>query len=388
MKILIINRALGTLIGGGETTDLNAARYLIQRGHDVTLITGRPLFGDPKNIFDNLPVVYVKTPGLRKYAYQLEHFSMQLSAAFYNLDSTLFELAVLRWMRKQRSRSFDVVQLCSLFYLPFRLLSEFNCPCISWLPGPPSRLAKRRILALVNDSRFALFTRGAPESALIEMGLKKGVEYEILEPGVDFAEIDPVINSPLGDERQLLGLRESDLVGITSARLVPVKNHAFLLKAIAMAKKKGVIWNWIFAGDGPLGSELKSQARALGIEGQIHWLGYRGKTDVYELLKSSNLFALTSTYENYSNAVLEAMAFSIPVIGTKVGFLQHMIAASQAGIVVLSNNTEQLADALVKMSDPRVRGQYGLSGRAYAECHDWSGIALKLENLYKKVQIL
>ena len=114
-------------------------------------------------------------------------------------------------------------------------------------------------------------------------------------------------------------------------------------------------------------------------------VGVSRKNRCVQLAQGCDLFALTSVYENYSNAVLEAMAYGLPVIGTEVGYLQHLIPKAQAGMVVPSNNKDRLADALVEMANPIVRKRYAEHGRAFVEHLDWPIIAERLERLYLNV---
>ena len=307
MNILIVNRALGTLFGGGESFDYNAARHLMKRGHRVTMITGRPLLGAPRNTVSDVKVVHVPAPSLRRFAYMTEGVNSKLSAAFRHLDNALFEWAVWRWYSAQEAGAFDIVQCCALFSLPRRLLGAARQPVVSWLPGPPSGRVRRLLPGLIADRNFGLFTRGSPEWTLTKMGFERSRDYEIIEPGIDLATIDstPVERDAL---RGTLGISADELCGVTTARLVPVKNLGLLLEGIAQAKRRGAIWQWLIIGDGPLESRLRQRARALGVLDQIHFLGHRPHAEVYRWLAAADLFALTSSYENFSNAALEAMA--------------------------------------------------------------------------------
>ena len=118
MNILIVNRALGTLFGGGEHFDLNAAWHLTKRGHKATAITAKPLIGKPLK-YDEVEVTYVTSPNLRRYSYVTECVHNKVSAVLRHVDNWLFERQVLRWLSVgSRYRKFDVVQCCSLFNLP------------------------------------------------------------------------------------------------------------------------------------------------------------------------------------------------------------------------------------------------------------------------------
>lgn len=384
MNILLVNRALGTLFGGGESFDYNAARNLILRGHKVSLVTAKPLLGQPKNRFPDLEIVYVSTPNLRRYAYATEKLNTLVSASFYHFDNALFEMAVMRWFAKQPKKSFDIVQCCSLFALPKQLIEKYEQPTIAWLPGPPSGRVRNRLPSLVSIPHFGLFTHGSPKCALQQMNFVQRKDFEIIEPGVELSLVDGTVVDRK-EQRKTVGLSTDELLGITTARLVPVKNHQLLLKALASANQRGVRWHWLFVGDGPLESELKSQANALGISGYVHFLGHQNQEEVHRWLSAADLFALTSSYENFSIATLEAMAHRLPIIGSEVGYLKVLIAESKAGRIISSTNVEPLAAALVEFSDSSNRLRYGQAGRQYVERLNWPNIAERLECFYLKV---
>ena len=384
MRILIVNRALGTLFGGGESFDYNAARQLMARGHQVTLITGRPFFSVAPNQYQDVKVVFVPSPSLRRYAYATERLHSKVSAAFYHLDNALFERAVLAWYAKRPAGSFDIVQCCSLFTLPERLLTQFGQPVVSWLPGPPSGRVRKFLPSLAAQPKFGLFTHGSTEWALNELGFSRGCEFEIIEPGISLAQIDAVAANRDAIRAQL-GMTASALVGITTARLVSVKNHRLLLNALAQARQQGVLWHWIFIGDGPLAAELKALAQVLRIADYIYFLGHQTQDDVHTWLSVADLFALTSNYESFSIATVEAMAHRLPIIGTQVGYLQQLIIKSGAGLAVPANDSAQLAEVLKKLAEPEARKQYGKHGRAFVERLDWPVIATKLERLYQDI---
>ncbi len=384
MKILIINRALGTLFGGGESFDLNAARYLMQRGHEVTLLTGKPLWGEANNQFSGVRVVYVPCPGLRRYAYAAERLHAKLSAAFYHLDNALFERSVMNWLSRQAAGSFDVAQCCSLFGLPAKLIGKMQLPTVTWLPGPPSGMVRKRIIPLVKNPHFALFTHGAPAWTLDRMGLIRDSDYSIIEPGIELMRTERLA----GDRAQMraqLGLVDSDLLGMTTARLVRVKNHHFLFQGIAHAKQRGVVWHWLIVGDGPLADELRRQAAELGISSQLHFVGYQSSEEVHRWLGVADLFALTSTYENFSIATLEAMAHGLPLVASEVGYLQHLVRDSGAGIVVPVDQPVAITNALMRMAVSATRQEYGKYGRHFVSHLDWPVIAEKLENLFLRI---
>ena len=383
VKLLIVNRALGTLFGGGESFDYNAAKHLVARGHRVTLLTGKPLWGPARNTFLNLKVIYVAVPNFKRFAYATERLNSKLSAVFYHLDNILFEWAALRWIESQPFGNFDVIQCCSLFGIAERLLEDRKQAVVSWLPGPPSGRVRSCLRRLVLKPHFSLFCHGSTEWTLLELGFVPKRDYEIIEPGIDFSTVDATI-SDRNARRKQLGIGMNDLVGVTTARLVPVKNHELLFSAIVAAKLRGVVWQWLLIGDGPLASKLKLSAQKLGIAEQVHFLGHQEQQEVHSWLAAADLFGLTSSYESFSIAALEAMAHRLLVIGTNVGYLKVLLTRAKAGRLVGSSDTKQLGSTLVEMADPQNRAGYGEAGRQFVEQLGWPNIAIKLENLYKK----
>lgn len=385
LRILIVNRALGTVFGGGESFDFNAARFLARRGHKVTVITAKPLLRRPLE-YPDVDVVYVPSPNFRNYAYLCEHISTKLSAAIWHADNWLFEKQVFHWLsRGAKYKQFDILQCCGLFRLSSWTSLQFQKPVVVWLPGPPSGLDRIAIKKLVRNANFGLFTHGAPVEVLQEMGLVLNKDFFIVEPGI---ELSIVNKARLGDKvtlKRQLGIPETNLVGITVCRLVPIKNVDLLIRGIAKAVEKGANYHWLIVGDGPERQRLEKLTHKVGLDSRVHFLGYQPNHKVHQLLAISDVYALTSTYESFSIATLEAMAHRLPVVATKVGYLQVMVKESGAGLLVSPNDTDALADALVKLTDEGLRRQLGNQGRTYAERFDWPAIAEKLEKVFENV---
>ncbi len=386
MNILIVNRAMGMLIGGGEIFDSRAAYYLTQKGHHVTILTSRGPFKKNSNNFMGVPSNFVVSINLRSLAYRTECLHSKISAAFYYLDLYLFERQVMKWLQQEeRYKNFDVIQVCGLFGLAKGVINSWKVPTVAWLPGPPSKRTQKKIFALVRNPLFKLFSRGAPiEFVRINMGLGKA-SIETIEPGLELDRIR-IVESSSTDVRKRLGIPEGVPLGITVARLVPIKAVDFLLKSLAVALVDVPELRHVIVGEGPLLDSLKKMSYALGLEKQVYFLGHKSPEKVHELLSAANYFVLTSRYENFSNAILEAMAHGLPVIGTEVGYLQTLINHNEAGETISFENVDALASAIVRFcQDENLRNRYGENGQRFAETLNWPLIAGKLEKLYNSV---
>jgi len=184
------------------------------------------------------------------------------------------------------------------------------------------------------------------------------VPSKVIYNGVDTKFFDPA-DAP-DDLRGELGLDNSFVIGCVG-RLDPAKNHAALLDALACLSKTGKRFDLILVGKGTEKERLESRARSLGIERQVHFLGL--KDDVRAALATMDVFVLPSI-ETFSNAALEAMAMSVPVVLNKIGGATEMIVNGEHGFICRPDRAAELADTISRLeSDPGLRGQIGEKAR-------------------------
>lgn len=136
----------------------------------------------------------------------------------------------------------------------------------------------------------------------------------------------PERQAPPGSLREQLGIPPDARVIGTVARLARQKRVDRLLRVVA-ALPSDV--HCVIAGEGPERLDLIRQSQVIPNPGRIHFLGHReNKGDVLDAL---DVFVLTSDKEGLSNAMLEAMAFGLPVISTPVSGSEEALGADETG---------------------------------------------------------
>jgi glycosyltransferase involved in cell wall biosynthesis len=101
---------------------------------------------------------------------------------------------------------------------------------------------------------------------------------------------------------------------IYTGRLVPFKNVAMALRAVANARKQGANVEFVIVGNGPLAPLLRKTAAELGIAGHVRFLGAISPEQVPHELSTSDVYLFPSLREAGVWSLMEAMAVGLPVI--------------------------------------------------------------------------
>lgn len=96
------------------------------------------------------------------------------------------------------------------------------------------------------------------------------------------------------------------------ARFHEVKNHAFLLKLAVHLKKRGVRFQMVLAGDGPMREQMEEEARRLNLLSDVLFLGT--EEHIHELMRTFDVFVMPSLYEGLPVVLVEAQASGLPCI--------------------------------------------------------------------------
>ncbi len=127
-------------------------------------------------------------------------------------------------------------------------------------------------------------------------------------------------------------------------RLEAQKGHADFLQAGAEFLRylpDAQLW---IVGTGSLRAELESQTAALGLSHAVRFWGQR--SDVAEILLSSDLLVSASLWEGFPTVILEAQAAGVPVVATDVSGSRELVRDNQTGLLVPSAQPHALAAAM------------------------------------------
>jgi glycosyltransferase involved in cell wall biosynthesis len=146
--------------------------------------------------------------------------------------------------------------------------------------------------------------------------------------------------------RRELGVSDEALVFGSIGRLHSQKAYDVALAAFSelVAGNPQADVHLAIAGDGELKDELLARAKASGLDGRFHLLGFTDRP--WEAYSAFDVFVLSSRNEGLPFALIEAMACERCSIATSVGGVPEVLADSGAGWMVEPENPSQLAAAM------------------------------------------
>ena len=152
---------------------------------------------------------------------------------------------------------------------------------------------------------------------------------------------------------------------LMASRFGRQKDHATLLRALALLKSKGLTPPLALAGGGKQRQRKAMEAlvRRLGLDAQVRFLGQ--VADMPDLLARQRIFVLSTHYEGMPLALVEAMAAGCACIGSDVVGVREVISHGRTGLLVPEGDAQALADALESLLTQPERAE--ALGRAACE---------------------
>ena len=174
-------------------------------------------------------------------------------------------------------------------------------------------------------------------------------------------------------------LKGTDKVVLMVASMTRQKDQATVIRAAALLPDH---YKFFFVGDGELKNDLIRQAERLGLANRVYFLGLRD--DVERLIKSADLFVLSSHWEGFGLVAVEAMAGGLPVIASEVPGLSEVV--SGAGLLFEPGNENQLAEKIEQiLSSENLYDQLKNKGLQRAIEYSLSETANRYMKIYKEI---
>ncbi len=139
----------------------------------------------------------------------------------------------------------------------------------------------------------------------------------------------------------------------------------------------------LFVGDGPERSTAEDLARELGVCDEIRFVGKQEQME--DILAIADLFLLTSDYESFGLAALEAMAAGVPVVSTNAGGLKEINENGVTGYMADIGDVKTMSQQAISiLEDDAVLERFKENAAAHAKQYDIHSIVPEYERLYER----
>ncbi len=321
-------------VGGLESHVHYLCRGLVDRGHDVTVITSlsRPDLRTHE-VIDGIDVHRTPLPRRTPWGWFVH--------AAASTPRTRLAVSDVDVVHAQAFPSLLPASL-ALAGQGTPLVCTLHTSHFLRLAANP--LVRRPLGKLVelSDYNFA----ASKEIADVGEGLGPSVQVEVLVNGVDTEVFKPVAPfRPRGEVRFLL---------VVPRRLFSKNGVEYFIRAmpriVAVQDVAAIV-----VGDGPQGQALRKLAAELGVSDRIEFLGSRPHDEMPAILSSGDLAVFPSLVEATSVAALESMACGLPVAASNVGGLPEIIGDDVGGLFRPGDPEALAAKVLTLLADPGLR---------------------------------
>lgn len=175
-------------------------------------------------------------------------------------------------------------------------------------------------------------------------------------------------------------------VALFVGRVAHEKNIAFLLAALAHARREMPELLLLITGEGPALPDLRRQAARLGLNDAVRFLGYLDRRhELPDAYAAADAFVFASRTETQGLVLLEAMAQSCPVVAQSVMGTADILSPGR-GCLVAPDDAREFAQTMLRLlGDPDLRAGLAAEARTYAQEWSDSALAQRMARLYAQL---
>ena len=208
----------------------------------------------------------------------------------------------------------------------------------------------------------------------------------IIPCGVDLRVFSPGTREERKSARHVLGFGDEPVI-LFVGRLDPIKGIDLLLESVAQMRERARL---VIVGGNPDGDpelrRLRGRADDLGIGARVALPGAVPQPDLVRYYRAADLLTLTSRYESFGLAAVEALACGTPVVASAVGGLPSIVRDGVNGQLVSWRSPEAFAEAFDALcADGRLRARLAANAHASVAAYDWHRIGDRVRTLYQEL---
>ncbi len=344
MRILMLSGIWPPDVGGPATHGPDFARFLVERGHDVHVVTMAD--GEPAERPCPVETVSRARPFVVRYplvavkgARGGRHADVVYATATYAAAAAA-SLAARRPLvvKLVSDPAYERAHRYGLFG---GTVEEFQCA-----PGMKLAALRRARTGALRRAR-AVVVPSAYLAAIARGWDLDGRRITVLSnPAPAVPDVEPEAQEP----------HTFVFVG----RLTAQKGLDTAVDALAQVPEARLL----IVGDGPERAAVERHAREAGLDGRIRFTGSLRREQALSLVAGAEAALLASDWENLPHAAVEALAVGTPVVATAVGGVPEVVHDGENGLLVPPRRPDELAAAMRRViGDPDLRARLAAGAR-------------------------
>lgn len=249
-----------------------------------------------------------------------------------------------------------------------------------YLPIPPPRTGIRQALKRVLLRRYG---KMLCISDFVLKCLENDGCWSNLERCVHFVNVERFAPDPVARDqvRSRLNAQEQ-FVTVTVAQLTREKGIDVALRALANLRRDVTLW---IIGEGPCADDFRQEARELGVEDRVRFLGLQRHVEPY--LQAADCFVCPSVWGEGAGLVnLEAQACGLPTVASDIGGIPELVIDGTTGFLFPPGDARALAERIDRIAgDPELHRRLGANARTrMIEHHSTESVITSYVDIYAR----
>ncbi|RLD63960.1 MAG: glycosyltransferase family 1 protein [Bacteroidetes bacterium] len=329
--------------GGGEKWHYDIAVRLLNKNHNIILVTNNNSELYYKAVNSNIPTISIK---ISNFSFLNPFKILKISRLFKNhLINTVIlnlpsDLKAAGVAAKLAGVNNIIYRRGSAIPIKNSFLNRF--------------LFKKIITQVIVNSNETKNTLNANNPNMID---EKKVK--LVYNGIDLKKYDKTTS-------KIYTKANNEIILGSAGRLSKQKAQKYLIEIAKKLKSKNINFKLLIAGDGELNNELRTYAKKLQVENEVVFLGF--VENIKTFMNSIDIFLLTSLWEGFGYVIVEAMACKKPTVAFNVSSNPEIIADKETGFLIDDFNIDEFTDKIdLLINDNELREKFGNKAREIVE---------------------